>query len=262
MSIRTAPWPAESCWVDLQSPDVAAAQAFYADVLGWTYEDPSVKFGGYAVAECRGAAVAGIGPRPPGASVAWTLYFASDDADKTAAAVAEHGGAIVIPPGDVGELGRMFVASDPTGAPFGVWQAGTHIGAGLVNEPGGLTWEDLRSPDPDTARDFYTAVFGFRTDPLTMAGPDYTTFALPSEEAPLGGIGGMMGASGMPAHWLVYFAVGDIGAAVAAAERAGGTVLVRDFDTPFGRMAGLVDPAGAVFWLAQTGTAAQPDRAE
>jgi hypothetical protein len=39
-------------------------------------------------------------------------------------------------------------------------------------------------------------------------------------------------------------------------------VLVRDFDTPFGRMAGLVDPAGAVFWLAQTGTAAQPDRAE
>jgi predicted enzyme related to lactoylglutathione lyase len=74
---------------------------------------------GYAVAEFRGAA----------------------DADETAAAVAEHGGAILLTPGDVGPLGRMAIATDPTGAVFGVWQAGMHI-AGLVNEPCGLTWED------------------------------------------------------------------------------------------------------------------------
>jgi len=43
--------------------------------------------------------------------------------------------------GNVGPLGRMFIAADATGATFGVWQAGAHIGAGLVNEQGGLTWE-------------------------------------------------------------------------------------------------------------------------
>jgi uncharacterized protein len=205
--------------------------------------------GGYVIAQSQGAAAAGIGPRQPGMPSAWTLYFASDDIDATAASVAEAGGSVLLPPGEVGELGRMCIAVDPTGAAFGVWQAGTHLGAGIVNEPGGLTWEDLRSPDPDAARAFYGRVFGYRTDPLEMAGPDYWTFALPGAEQPCGGMGGMMGAEGAPAHWLVYFAVADADAAVAAAERHGGAVLVPAFDTPFGRMAGLADPGGAQFWV-------------
>lgn len=263
MSIRTSPWPAGvPCWTDLTTPDVAAAKAFYVEVLGWSYQDTGADDAGYAIAEVRGAAAASIGPQHwEGAAAAWTLYLASDDADNTAAAVAEHGGTLVLPPGDVGPLGRMFVATDPTGATFGGWQAGTHIGAGIANEPGGLTWEDLRSPDPDAARAFYTAVFGYRTEPLAMAGPDYTTFALPGEEAPLGGMGGMMGADGQPAHWIVYFGVADAAAAVVAAEGAGGSVLMRDFDTPYGRMAGLADPAGAAFWVVQTDGSAQPERA-
>jgi uncharacterized protein len=261
MSIRTSPWPVGvPSWVDLTAPDVAAAKAFYAEVLGWSYQDTEAEYGGYAIAETRGAAAAGIGPQQPGAPTAWTLYFASDDADKTAAEVIEHGGTVLLPPGDVGPLGRMFVAADPTGAVFGVWQAGTHIGAGIVNEPGALTWVDLRSPNPDAARALYVAVFGYRTEPLPAAGSDYTTFALPAEEAPLGGMGGMMGADGYPAHWLVYFGVTDAAAAVAAAERSGGSVLMRDFETSYGPMAGLADPAGAVFWVIQTTGQDQPDR--
>lgn len=262
MSLRTSPWPpGVPCWTDLMTPDVAAAKAFYADVLGWTYQDSEQEYGGYAVAEVRGAAAGGIGPQREGARTAWTLYLASDDADATAAAISEHGGTVLLPPGDVGPLGRMLVAADPTGAAFGVWQGGSHIGAGIVNEPGGLTWEDLRSPDPDAARAFYTAVFGYRTDALPMAGPDYATFALAGEEAPLGGMGGMMGADGAPAHWLVYFGVADAAAAAGAAERSGGSVLAPAFETPYGRMAGLADPAGAAFWVVETTGEDQPDRA-
>src|SRR6185503_9143475 len=112
---------------------------------------------------------------------------------------------LFMPPGDVGPLGRMCIAADPTGAVFGVWQAGQHIGAGIVNEPGGLTWEDLRSTDPDAARAFYKSLFGFRFEALEAAGPDYTPFSQPNEEWPLGGMGGLMGADGQPSHWLVYF---------------------------------------------------------
>ncbi len=72
-------------------------------------------------------------------------------------------------------------------------------------------------------------MFGYRTDAMPEAGPDYATFALPNERAPLGGMGGMMGAEGRPADWVVYFGVSDAAAAVAAAERGGGSVLVRDF---------------------------------
>jgi len=260
MSIRTSRWPAGvPCWTDLTAADVAAAQAFYAGVLGWTYQDTEAEYGGYAIAQAQGAAAAGIGPQQQAGRSAWTVYFASDEADATAAAVGRHGGTVLLPPGDIGPLGRMLVAADPAGAPFGVWQAGTHIGAGVVNEPGGLTWEDLRSPDPDACRAFYQGVFGYRYEGEPGAGGDYTTFALPGEEAPLGGMGGMMGAEG-PAHWLVYFAVTDTPAAVAAAGSGGGSVLVPELDTPYGRMAGIADPEGAVFWVVETDGSGQPDR--
>jgi predicted enzyme related to lactoylglutathione lyase len=90
------------------------------------------------------------------------VYFAADDADRAAAEVARLGGTVLLEPGDVGPLGRMFVAMDPTGAPFGVWQAGDHIGAGIVNEPGGFTWEDLHTTDPEGARAFFAGLFDLR----------------------------------------------------------------------------------------------------
>jgi predicted enzyme related to lactoylglutathione lyase len=164
---------------------------------------------------------------------------------------------------DVADLGRMAILSDPTGTVFGLWQAGTMIGAELVNEPGGLVWEDLRSSEPAKAQEFYRELFGFRIDPLAMAGPDYATFALAGEQAPLGGMGGMMDApAGTPSHWLVYFAVTDTDTAVAAAEAAGGSVVVPAKDTEYGRLAGLADPSGAVFMVMGTTGEGTPDRAE
>jgi predicted enzyme related to lactoylglutathione lyase len=253
MTIRTSPWPAGvPCWADLSSPDQDASKAFYSAVLGWDFPPVEGEFAEYVIGERKGAPAAGIGPKfDPSQPTVWTLYLASDDADKTAATVTEHGGTVLVPPGDVGPMGRMFIAADPTGAVFGVWQAGTHIGASLVNEPGGITWEDLRSPDPDAARAFYTAVFGYDTEPVPMAGPDYTTFHSPGSEAPLGGMGGQMGMTGMPAHWLVYFSVEDADAAIAAAESHGGSAIMPPMDTPYGRMAGIADPHGAMFWVTQ-----------
>lgn len=264
MSIRTSPWPAGvPCWADLSVPDLDAAKAFYADVLGWSFTDSGDEYGGYAIAQVQGEAAAGIGPQQqPGRPAAWTLYLASDDVDATAAAITEAGGAVLLPPGDVGPLGRLCIAADPSGAVFGVWQAGEHIGAAITGEPGGLVWEDLRSSAPDAARAFYRAAFGLRTEPFAMGGPDYHTFFRPDEEAPLGGMGGMMGHEGIPSHWLVYFAVEDAAASVAAAQRRGGAVLAPEFDTEFGRMAALTDPAGAVFWIVQPpADAPRPDRA-
>jgi uncharacterized protein len=194
MSIRTSRWPAGvPCWADLTVPDPALVRPFYEAVLGWTLEEAAPEFGGYSIATIKGAAAAGIGPQQFPGLPTWTLYFATDDVEATAEQIRHQGGLVVVPPDDVGDLGRLLIATDPTGAMFGVWQAGSHIGAGLVNEPGGLTWEDLRSPDPATAQGFYAAVFGHRMQPLEMAGPDYATFHLGEEEAPLGGIGGLNG---------------------------------------------------------------------
>lgn len=118
----------------------------------------------------KGPAAASIGPPPTGAVPAWTVYLASDDVDATTDAVSAHEGTVLMGPGDVGPVGRMFVAAAPAGAVFGVWQRGEHIGPGVVNEPGGLVWEDIAVPNPDAIRRFSAAVFGYRYDPVPGAG--------------------------------------------------------------------------------------------
>ena len=253
MSVRTSPWPnGVPCWADVSATDVRASGAFYGAVLGWEVPEPDEQWGGYVTAAKDGQVVAGIGPLQEGRP-AWTLYLATDDVEGLAARAAEHGGTVLAPVMDVGPLGRMAILADPSGAAFGLWQAGTMIGASMVNEPGGLVWEDLRSTDPDAARSFYGALFDYQYDAIEMAGTDYTTFRLPTERAPLGGMGGMMDSpSGTPSHWLVYFAVADTDAAVAAAEAAGGSVLSPAKDTAFGRMAWLADPDGAAFTVMTT----------
>jgi predicted enzyme related to lactoylglutathione lyase len=260
MSIRTSRWPdGVPCWADLGVPDVAAAKRFYTEVLGWSYRSTEIEFGDYTIAEVQGAAAAGIGPLPRGAPATWTLFLAGDDVDKIATATPVHGGQVLLPPHDVGTLGRMFIAADPSGARFGVWQAGTHIGAAVVNEPGAITWEDLRSPEPDAARSFYCQIFGHHTEPLADGGPDYHLFALPGEDIPLGGMG-RTETDQDSAHWLVYFAVADAEVAIAAAERVGGRVISRDFDSLYGRMAELADPDGAVFYVLESNGRNAPDR--
>jgi predicted enzyme related to lactoylglutathione lyase len=259
MTIRTSPWPeGVPCWTDLMAPDVGVARSFYEAVVGWTFEGTGDEYGGYVIASVKGAAAAGVGPMQEGARPAWTLYFAAGDADAAASTVVEMGGTVVVPPGDVGPLGRMFVAVDPTGAPFGVWQAGQHIGAGIVNESGGLTWEDLHTTDPDASRSFFAGLFGFRYEEIPDAG-DYRIVLRPGEDFPIGGIGPLVGEEGPP-HWIVYFGVPDADAAVAAAESGGGSVLVPPYDSPYGRMAGLADPAGATFMVVQDTSGTQPDR--
>jgi hypothetical protein len=181
-----------------------------------------------------------------GAPTAWTLYFASDDADATAELVAQHGGSVLFEPMDIAGNGRMCVAVDPAGAAFGVWQARGMIGAGVVNEPGGLVWEDARLADPEAAKRFYSGVFGFTYESFEGAPEQYWTFHRGGD--PLGGIGGMMGApEGTPSHWLTYFAVADTDAALAAARDAGGAVVDGPDDSPFGRIGVLADPFGATF---------------
>ncbi len=247
MTIRSVPWPVGTpCWADMSTTDTASAVAFYGPTLGWSCDVQGPEFGGYVMCRVDGHDVAGFGPMGGDGPPAWLLYFATDDADRTAAGVSAAGGTVLVAPMDVGDRGRMAVAMDPQGAAFGLWQSGATTGAELVNAPGGLTWEDLSVADADAARAFYGGLFGFEFDALDGAGTGYTTFATAGHrDWPMGGIG-TLGDAGYPA-WLVYFAVVDTDAAVSAAQANGGRLTRPAWDSPYGRMALLADPGGAVF---------------
>lgn len=261
MSRRARDWPPGTpCWTDLATSDPEAARAFYGAVLGWEYEIGGPEHGGYALAGVAGGATAaGIGPlMVPGTPTAWTVHLATDDAGATARAAVEAGGTVVFGPMEIPDRGTQLLLADPAGALTGAWEAGPFIGAGVVNEPGALSWEDLRTADPDASRAFLTAVFGMAHDTFEGAPDDYTTLRL-DEPYPLGGLGPLWGAPA--SQWVVYFGVADLDAAVAVATEHGGTVLSGVDDTPFGRMAQLADPQGALFTLMQNTGQPQPDRA-
>ncbi len=247
MTIREISWPSGTpCWVDIAVPDVAAATVFYQVVLGWSFVDTGPEWGHYTICRTFRRSAAAIGPlavlEQPSA---WTVYLASDDADRTAKLIVENGGSLLVEPTDIGDSGRMCVAVDTSGGMFGVWQAIDTIGLEITDEPGSLVWTDARLTDPGTGKEFYTAVFGYRYQSVPGAPADYTTFLV--EDRVAGGMGGMLGAAGGVGHWLAYFAVDDVDATVADALMVGGTVSGKPQDTPFGRTALLTDPFGATF---------------
>jgi predicted enzyme related to lactoylglutathione lyase len=255
MTIRTTAWPAGTpCWVDMSVADLDAAKAFYGAVVGWTFVDSGEQFGHYTLCQRDGHSAAALSPVMPGAPgpVPWTVYLASEDATATAKLVTENGGSLLVEPMEIPGMGVMAVGVDAAGGAFGIWQAHDMIGFEIANEPGGVTWTDVRLTDVDAGRAFYSAVFGWSYQAVPGAPDDYGTIHLSAGGDPVGGLGGMMGApEGTPSHWLTYFSVSDVDAAAAQATELGAGTLMPPSTTEFGRMSIFTDPTGVVFALHQ-----------
>jgi predicted enzyme related to lactoylglutathione lyase len=265
--------PGVPCWIDTTQPDPAAAASFYGGLFGWEVEDamPPDSPARYYIGRLGGGDVAGIGSQPEGGPEAavWNTYVWVDDADETAAKVRAAGGTVLREPSEVGDSGRMAVFADPAGAAFCVWQPKVHRGAAVVNEPGSLNFNDLNTRDPEGARSFYGAVFGWE---LLDMGGGFFSWALsgygdfleqrnPGFREGLAAMGaperfGDVVASlvpmpddqpDMPEHWSLTFAVDDADAIAARAAELGGEVVVPPFDAPWVRMMIIRDPQGATF---------------
>jgi predicted enzyme related to lactoylglutathione lyase len=238
-------------WVDLGTPDPAAARAFYRGLFGWQVEEGPPEAGGYAIASLRDRPVAGIGPQMNPGPPAWSTYVNVDSADDVVAEVGAAGGQVFMEPMDVMTVGRMSFFADPVGGVIGVWEPRDHKGAGVVNEHGTYTWSELVAPpdDLDKAIAFYGAVFGWGAKKQGPPGqpPAYVEWQVGGRS-----IAGMMPKPPMmpaevPPYWGVYFAVDDPDATTAQATKTGGSVIVPPMDIEPGRFSTLADPTGAVF---------------
>jgi uncharacterized protein len=244
--------PGAPNWVDLGTPDVDAAAAFYRAVFGWEFQSAGPDAGGYGMLTRNGKTVAAVGPLME-AHPSWTIYFETLDADATADAVKRAGGVVRYGPTDVFTAGRMAQLTDPAGATFAVWQPGEVKGLDAVTEPGTLSWTELYTRDPAAGASFYAGVFGWATQEMPMGDFTYTVIR-PAGGGDDSGQGGIMPISpemagaGVTPRWLPYFEVADCDAVVATTAEQGGSVLVPAADLPeVGRFATLADPAGASF---------------
>lgn len=239
-------------WLDLGSPDPAAAAAFYGSVFSWEFESAGPEAGGYGFFQKDGKTVAALGPlTEEGADSAWTVYFQTPDADATAKAVEQGGGRVRVAPFDVMEAGRMACCTDPGGVDFSLWQPGDVKGLEKTSEAGSLCWAELHTPDPAQAQDFYRTLFGWRSENMDMPGMTYTVLATAEggdhQQASFGGVVPLQDET-EPPRWVPYFDVADVDEIVANTQGAGGTVIMPAAEVPeVGRMAWLADPFGAAF---------------
>jgi len=257
------------CWYELATRPghLAAAQAFYARVLGWTFHDTGLPAPGYHQACSDGSAVAGLTQwGDDEAAPAWTTYFAVADIDAFVADARAAGATVQLGPTVIPGTGRFARLADPQGAPFGVLQpdrratpgadaAGAGHDAGGAfhpNAPGHVNWNELASADPQAGFAFHARVFGWTAAAAVDLGPmgTYQLIACHGVD-----IGGVMGLCGLPAsRWLPYFGVrGSVADAVATVRAAGGQIHHDPMQVPGGAwVASGQDPQGA--WFAVTGT--------
>jgi uncharacterized protein len=256
-------------WVDIAHPDPDAAMRFYGELFGWEYSDPEAIPGGgrYYAARLRGRDVAGISSQPggrDGSPPAWKTYVAVDSADATTAKAKQAGGSAVAEPFDA-PPGRIALLNDPEGALFCIWEPKARAGAQLVNEPGAWSMSSLNTRDPDRAKAFYGAVFGWETETFELGGAEIWMWRLdgyvggqPQQPVPRDVVAAMAPlGDDAPAevrpHWSVDFWVDRVDGAVETVGRLGGAVIAPPYDVPSTelRQAVVADPHGATFSITE-----------
>jgi uncharacterized protein len=108
-------------WDELGTNDADGAQRFYEEVFGWTTTDMGPEYNGYRIFNRGETGVAGF-LKLSEASIPpfWQPYVAVEDTDATLARAGELGGATLMGPMDVPEVGRIAILRDPQGATFGI----------------------------------------------------------------------------------------------------------------------------------------------
>lgn len=238
------------CWVDLTSVKFEDSKPFYQAVFGWDFADMGPEFGGYNIISRDGADLGGaiqynadfMGPTEINF---WTVYFATQSVDSSLTSITEHGGKLYMPAMPVAEQGISSEATDPSGATFGLWQPNQREGFERYGEHGFPGWFELHTRNFDTDSAFYSTVLGADLGRTEMSeGMQYHTLDIDGDQkAGIFGIVGVM-PDDAPTGWVIYFTVDDADVAVAAVRENGGTVLSGPEDTPYGRIAQVLDPSG------------------
>ena len=252
MGERDSYAPGTFCWADLGTTDADAAKAFYTGVFGWEAVDQAAGVAGtYTTFKLDGRDIAALyemGEAERGSLTPhWSSYVSVEDVDELAPKVLELGGEVLAHPFDVMQSGRMTALKDPTGATVNLWQPREQIGAGRVNDAGCMVWNELATPDPARARDFFGGLLGWTVE------PEESGYGVIKNNGALNG-GVRPPQDGEPTHWLVYFTIASLDDTTKKIREAGGSVIAGPMTTPVGRVAAVRDPQGAAFALFEGAT--------
>lgn len=241
-------------WYDMMTPDLKAAEIFYAKVIGWNIADAGMPDVSYSIVSAGDVMVGGMMQTPKGDEgmqnpPRWHGHIYVPDVDVHAKRVAKAGGKIHREPADIPGIGRFAVVSDPQGASFIMFKPNSSEQPRPVtpDTPGHIGWHELHASDGMAAWKFYSKLFGWTKDrDLDMGRYGiYRIFATGGDAT--GAVMTKMPDTPTP-HWLYYFNVDAIDTAAARATEGGGKITMGPHQVPTGQwIVQCTDPQGAAF---------------
>jgi predicted enzyme related to lactoylglutathione lyase len=254
----SAPDHGRFCWHDLMSTDPDGSLAFYGELLGWSMKPvDTAPEHTYNMLFAGEVPVGGIVPLDPddGLPTHWMPYVAVDSMEDSCARAAELGGAVCVPPTDIGP-GVFSVITDPQGGFFSLWKSKEP----LQPEPGKplhgtFCWHECMSTDAGGSADYYAGLFGWRVESLEMevGGGEMTYRIFHHGDSHHGGAMDLPPPTieqGARTHWLNYVTVDDVDASAEKAASLGAAVLCPCTDIPnTGRFCVIQDPQGGMLAL-------------
>jgi len=122
-------------------------------------------------------------------------------------------------------------------------------------QPGAFSWCELLTSDPEAAKVFYQALFGWDLKPGNLENIPYTIIEVNGQG--IGGIAPLPPSNPtMPPSWGNYVTVEDVEATLKKAEELGGKVLMGTMNiSPEMRFALIQDPQGATIAVISYGAA-------
>jgi len=241
-------------FAELITPDIAAAEQFYAALLGWNFHAVAGERSPYAEAYLNGTPVAGLVEKvaPPGQHVqpAWLNFISTTDVDGTEKIAVKAGARALRAPHDLPDRGREAILADPQGAVFAILASGSGDPPDVLAAPGTWIWRALVTTDPETDASFYKTLFGYQLFSLPPS-PGETHLLLASENYARASVNSLpLGHPNMHPHWLAFVRVDGVMAAVKKVTALGGKILVEPrVDRHGGLIAVVADPLGAPFGL-------------
>lgn len=245
------------CWIELCAPVMQSAKDFYMPLFNWQFSAMPMPGGGdYFFLETAGTPIGGgyeltSALSEAGCKPAWCVYVQTDDADALTQRAETLGAIILKPAFDVGDMGRMSVLQDPTGAVFSFWQPKGESAPRLSpRSHGAIGWIELATRDIEKAQAFYCDLLGWDAQKSVMpSGKEYVEFS--NQGQPVAGMYRLTEEMrDVPPHWGIYFSVEDLDAALRQAREMGAEVLYDPIHLPeLGRFTAVKDPQQICFSL-------------
>ncbi|MEP6491100.1 MAG: VOC family protein [bacterium] len=241
-------------WHELNTSNPVGALAFYPPITSWTSQ-PMEESADYTLWVNDGAPLGGVTPltaalKTRGVPPHWLSYVSVYDVDESVRHVKELGGAVLMGPMEIPNVGAWAVIADPHGATIGMFEpAGPPPEQSAQPRRGEFSWHELMTADYKAAFEFYRALFKWEKIDEADMGPMGMYFLFGQGGQTYGGMFNRTPEM-PPPNWLAYVRVDDVKAAAQTVAKLGGTIMNGPMEVPGGDwIAQCMDGQGAPFAL-------------